>query len=102
MDADDSDTSDEESNAGDDHYPDPHPADPDMTGWTENQLGGVLLMESTNISRSGGETSKGHGSHRAADCLVQEIEQDELHGEPPLQPMARDAEVTQLARTANH
>ena len=37
--ADDSDTSDEESDGETDNYPDPHPADPDMTGWTSNQIG---------------------------------------------------------------
>ena len=36
--ADDSDTSDDESEA-EDHHPDPYPQDPDMTGWTDNQIG---------------------------------------------------------------
>ena len=36
--ADDSDTSGEESDGEIDDYPDPHPADPDMTGWTSNQI----------------------------------------------------------------
>ena len=36
---DDSDTSDEESDGEYDRYPDPHPADPDMTGWSQNQVG---------------------------------------------------------------
>ena len=34
--ADDSDTSDEESDGEQDQYPDPHPVDPDMTGWSSN------------------------------------------------------------------
>ena len=36
---DDSDTSDEESDGEHDHYPDPHPIGPDMTGWPTNQIG---------------------------------------------------------------
>ena len=39
---DDSDTSDEESDGEDDRYPDPHPADPDMTCWSSNQIGCYL------------------------------------------------------------
>ena len=39
---DDNDTSDEESDC-DDHHPDPHPAEPDMTGWSTNQIGGYFL-----------------------------------------------------------
>ena len=37
--ADDSDTSDEESDDEIDNHPDPHPSDPDMTGWSSNQVG---------------------------------------------------------------
>ena len=36
---DDSDASDEESDGEIDNYPDPHPVDPDMTGWSTNQIG---------------------------------------------------------------
>ena len=36
--ADDSDTSDDESEAEDNH-PDPFPQDPDVTGWTDDQIG---------------------------------------------------------------
>ena len=36
---DDSDTSGEESDGEMDNYPDPHPADPGMTGWSTNQIG---------------------------------------------------------------
>ena len=37
--ADDSDTSDEESDGEIDNYLDPHPVDPDMVGWSTNQIG---------------------------------------------------------------
>ena len=39
---DDSDTSDDESDDGYDNHPDPFPADPDMAGWSSNQIGCYL------------------------------------------------------------
>ena len=60
---DNSDASGEESNDGNDRYLDPPPTDPDMTGWTTNQIG-CYVCGNTNTTRKSG-IYKGRGSNPA-------------------------------------
>ena len=67
-----SDTSDEESNA-EDNYPDPHPSDPDMTGWSPNQVGCYLYGRYKHFKKHGA-TSRVHANRQATAQRVHEHE----------------------------
>ena len=69
---DDSDTSDDESEY--DYHPDPHPTDPDMTGWSSNQIG--CFLPNIQTLQENGATSRVLDDNRADDLHDHELEQD--------------------------